>query len=149
MIFDELNKYKDNGHFFFNPAVDLMSVCNAPADKAGVYIIYALKSGKIELVYIGSSGEITSDGKLPISTSGIGRLKDELVNGKQFGEPRRSSWKTIMNYENIEALDIYWYATHGDKYVDSPRIIEEKLIQRHREIYGQFPKWNNESFTKS
>lgn len=142
-MFDELNKYKQNNHFFFKPTDNLNSVCNAPNDKSGVYIIYALKGGKIELIYIGRSGEVKQDGTLFIRKAGLGGLKDRLVNGKQFGEPRRNSWKTVMNYEKIEALDIYWYATHCEKYIDCPKTIENKLLQKHLAIYGRLPKWNN------
>jgi hypothetical protein len=143
-MFDELNKYKQNDHFFFKPTDNLNSVCNAPTDKSGVYIIYQLKNGRIELIYIGRSGEIKPDETLFIRKAGLGGLKDRLVNGKQFGEPRRNSWKTIMNYEKIEALDIYWYVTHNEKFIECPRKIENILLQKHLDIYGKLPKWNNE-----
>ncbi len=42
-MFDELNKYFQNDHFFFNPTDNLDKVCNVPAVKSRVYIIYALK----------------------------------------------------------------------------------------------------------
>lgn len=143
-MFDELEKFKNNDHFFFKPSDNLGQVCNAPTDKSGVYLIYALKGGRIELIYIGCSGEIKKDGTLFIRKAGLGGIKDRLVNGKQFGEARRNSWKTQMTIEKIEALDIYWYVTHNDKYVDCPRQIESKLLQLHIDIYGQFPRWNNE-----
>ncbi len=143
-MFDELNKYTQNGHFFFKPTDTLNQVCNAPTDKCGVYVIYALKKGRIELVYIGRSGEVKPDGTLFIRKSGMGGIKDRLVNGKQFGEPRRNSWKTVMNYEKIEALDIYWYVTHNDKFIDSPKIVENILLRKHIDIFSKKPKWNNE-----
>jgi hypothetical protein len=135
-MFDELSKYKQSDHFFFKHTDNLNQVCNAPTDKSGVYIIYALKGGRIELVYIGRSGEVKPDGTLFIRKAGIGGLKDRLVNGKQFGEPRRNSWKTIMKYENIEALDIYWYVTHNEKFIDCPKVIENNLLKAHLDIYG-------------
>ncbi|MBK6340659.1 MAG: hypothetical protein IPF63_14110 [Bacteroidetes bacterium] len=55
-MFDELNKYKQNDHFFFKPTDNLGKVCNAPTDKSGVYVIHALKGGRVELIYIGRSG---------------------------------------------------------------------------------------------
>ena len=143
-MFDELNKYKHNDHFFFKPTDNLGQVCNAPTDKSGVYIIYVLKGGRIELVYVGRSGEIKKNGTLFIRKAGLGGLKDRLVNGKQFGEPRRNSWKNKMQTEKIEALDIYWYVTHSDNYVDCPRILENKILQIHMNIYGNLPRWNNE-----
>ncbi len=143
-MFDELNKYDYNDHFFFSPSDNLGQVCNAPTDKSGLYIIYALKNGRVELIYIGRSGEVKSDGSLFIRKAGLGGLKDRLVNGKQFGSPRRNSWKGQMLTEKIEALDIYWYVTHNDKFIDCPRILENKQLQKHYNIYGRLPRWNNE-----
>lgn len=50
-MFDELTKYKHNDHFFFEAKQKLSEVCNAPTDKSGVYIIYKLARGKVEMVY--------------------------------------------------------------------------------------------------
>ena len=143
-MFDELSRYEHNDHFFFSPADNLGQICNAPTDKSGLYIIYALKNARIELIYIGRSGEVKSDGSLFIRKAGLGGLKDRLVNGKQFGSPRRNSWKAQMLAEKIEAIDVYWYVTHNDKFVDCPRVLENKLLKKHFNIYGQLPRWNNE-----
>lgn len=144
-MFDELNKYKQNDHFFFKSQDSLRTICNAPSDKSGVYLVFALKGGKIELTYIGRSGKSEKDGSIFIRKAGLGGIKDRIVNGHQFGKtPRRKSWPKQMERENIEALDIYWYVTHNDKYNDCPRILENKLLQKHLSIYGKLPKWNNE-----
>lgn len=142
-MFDELNKYEEKDHFFFEPPKNLKEVCNAPTDKSGVYIVYALKNGKIELVYIGRSGKITSDKSMFIRKTGLGGIKDRIVNGHQFGKiPRRISWITQMQKEGIEALDIYWYVTQNNTFSDCPRILENQLLQKHIEIYGSLPRWN-------
>ena len=52
-MLDELGKYKEKDHFFFQSNEALAMACNAPTDKSGVYVVYALKNGKIELIYIG------------------------------------------------------------------------------------------------
>jgi hypothetical protein len=143
-MFDELTRYKQTDHFLFKSTDSLGQVCNAPTDKSGVYIIYALNGRRVELIYIGRSGEIKQDGALFIRKAGLGGLKDRLVNGKQFGMPRRNSWKTQMMKEKIEALDIYWYVTHCDDFVDCPSIVENKLLQKFYNIYGRLPKWNHE-----
>lgn len=143
-MFDELEKYSEHGHFFFTATDNLRQACNAPTNKSGVYLIYALKGGHIELIYIGRSGEIRKDGTLFIRKAGLGGLKDRLVNGKQFGEPRRNSWKTQLEKENIEALDIYWYVTHDERHTDCPKMLESLLLQKHRTLYGRLPRWNNE-----
>ena len=143
-MFDELRKYDHKGHFFYSPTDNLKEVCNAPTDKSGVYVIYALKNGRIELIYIGCSGKVLNDGTLFIRNSGLGGIKDRLVNGKQFGTSRKHAWKTIMDFEQIEALDIYWYVTHNEHYVDCPGVLENTLLKRFQEVYGRLPAWNRE-----
>ena len=138
-MFDTLQKYKNTNHFFITEKSNFSTVCNAPIDKAGVYIIYALEKGKIELVYIGRSGQLKNDGSLFIRKGGI---KDRLVNGKRDGKLRRTFWREEMLRENIEALDIYWYVTHDDRYIDCPLKLEDDLLERFRDIYGHKPRWN-------
>ena len=144
-MFDELTKYEQHNHFFLKPKDSLKEVCNAPTNRSGIYIVYALKSGKIELIYIGRSGKHNSDGSMFIRKAGLGGIKDRIVNGHQFGKiPRRISWINQIVKEKIEALDIYWYATHNHNYSDCPRVLENKLLQKHLDIYGRLPRWNNE-----
>jgi hypothetical protein len=140
-MFDELEKYESNGHFFFSVGDELGQVCNAPKNGMGVYIVFALKDGKIELIYIGSSGKVQQNGSAKIRKGGI---YDRLVNGKQFDKPRKMSWKEKLLAEEIEALDIYWYNTFDENNSDIPATIEGLIIQRHFDIYGTLPKWNKE-----
>lgn len=142
-MFDEVRKYKQQDHFFFTVQNDLEKVCNAPTDKSGVYVVVALKNGRIELVYIGRSGKMNKDGTMFIRKAGLGGMKDRIVNGHQFGKvPRRISWKNQMVKEGIEALDVYWYATHNDKYRDCPEVLKNKLLEIHIGVYGRLPRWN-------
>jgi hypothetical protein len=138
-MFDILKKYKDTNHFFFTPTDSLAKVCNAPVDKAGVYLVYALKKGKIELVYIGRSGQINKDGSLFIRKGG---LKDRIVNGKRDGILRKNFWREEMLKQGIEALDIYWHVTCDQKIADCPRSIEGNMLDVYKSIYGQKPRWN-------
>lgn len=144
-MFEELEKYDQQGHFFLRPYDSLGNVCNAPTNKSGIYLVYALKGGKIELVYIGCSGKHLVDGSMFIRKAGLGGIKDRIVNGHQFGKiPRRISWITQIEKEGIEALDVYWYVTHSNNYSDCPRKVENKLLLKHLEIYYRLPKWNKE-----
>ncbi|MCG2462456.1 hypothetical protein K8352_16970 [Flavobacteriaceae bacterium F89] len=142
-MFKELKKYKHTNHFLFKPTDNLRMSCNAPTNKSGIYIFYAISNGQTELIYIGRSGEIKSDSSLFIRKAGLGGLKDRLVNGKQFGLPRRNSLRTQMLIEEIEKLDIYWYVTHNDKFTDCPRVLENKLLLKYYNIHSRLPKWNN------
>jgi len=144
-MFDELSKYSYNNHFFFKQRDNLKEVCNAPTDKSGIYVVYALKNGNVDLVYIGCSGKIEKDGSIFIRKAGLGGIKDRLVNGHQFGKtPRRISWSNQMKLENIEALDVYWYITHNESFMDCPRKVENSLLKKYLNLNGQLPKWNNE-----
>ena len=144
-MFDELTKYKHNDHFFFKSTDNLKEECNAPTDKSGVYVVYALKNGRIELIYIGRSGKIEADRTMFVRKAGLGGIKDRIVNGHQFGKtPRRHAWPNQMKFEKIEALDVYWYVTHNNQYQDCPRELEKRLLKKHLEIYGTLPRWNKE-----
>ncbi len=146
-MFDELTKYKKNGHFFLISGDSLEEVCNAPTDKSGIYVVYALKNGGIELVFIGRSGEIEKDGSMAIWKEGLGGLKDRIVNGHQFGNvPRSISWPRQIELQDIEALDVYWYVTHIDKFKDCPRVLENVLLNKHLQVYGRVPRWNSELY---
>lgn len=138
-MFDILENYQNNGHFFFSENQDLKEVCNAPKTASGVYVIYALKGGKIELVYIGSSGKIIQNGQLKAR---VGGLFDRIVNGKQFDDARKKSWAAQVKKERIEALDIYWYETINKDIGDIPTYVEAVCMQRYFEIYGELPRWN-------
>lgn len=99
----------------------------------------------MELIYIGCSGKHIADGSMFIRKAGLGGIKDRIVNGHQFGKTaRRISWIQQILKEEIEALDIYWYVTHNEQYSDCPRTLENKLLQKHLDIYGRLPKWNKE-----
>ena len=140
-MFDELKKYKNNNHFFFDGDEPLGKVCNAPKNASGVYVVYALRKGKVRIIYIGSSGKMQQNGKMKHRAGG---LYDRIVNGKQFDKPRRMSWLEKLTDEQIDALDIYWYETINGKTNDIPAYTEAILIQKHYEIYGCLPDWNLE-----
>ncbi|MEQ8522650.1 MAG: hypothetical protein RIB86_18530 [Imperialibacter sp.] len=140
-MFDELRKYKINDHFFLSKDDHLEHVCNAPKNGAGVYTVFALAGGRIELIYIGSSGKLKNDGSIKIRNGG---LYDRIVNGKQFDERRKNSWPSRMQTEQIEALDIYWYETFNKQTKDIPAFVESLLIQIHFEQFGRLPRWNVE-----
>jgi hypothetical protein len=144
-MFDALLKYKIAGHFIFKAADSLIQVCNAPSDKSGIYLAYSLAKGNIELIYIGRSGKLENDGTMFIRKAGLGGIKDRIVNGHQFGKiPRKISWPNQMRLEKIEALDIYWYATHDLQCNDCPRVLENSLLKKHFDLFGRLPRWNKE-----
>ena len=141
-MFDELKKFKTNDHFFVMKNSALEKVCNAPKTTSGIYLVFALKKGRIELVYIGSSGKIQNDGSIKHREGG---LYDRIVNGHQFGNiPRKISWLNKINEEGMDGLDVYWYDTFNNKTKDIPAFVEAVIIQRHFDIYNKLPDWNIE-----
>jgi hypothetical protein len=123
-MFDVLKKYKENDHFFLRPNDDLDVVCNSPS-KNGVFLIYSLNRGRIELVYIGCT-DMTSE------TPG---LRGQICSRNKF-------LKSIIKEEGSDALDIYWYVTSNSKTIDNPKEVEFKILQKHIEIYATVPRWN-------
>ena len=136
-MFDELKKYKTNGHFFFERGQTLSQVCNAP-EQPGVYYTLMLRKGKIQLVYIGASGTINQKGKF--ST----QLLRGRLNNKQDGKKRQHFFEEIMLENEIDALDIYWFVTFDEKHQHIPAYVEALLLQKHFDIYGCLPLWNKD-----
>jgi hypothetical protein len=123
-MFDELEKYKEKDHFFLRANDDINIVCNAPS-KNGVFLIYSLNRGHIELVYIGCTD-------LTIDPPG---LKNQIISRGKF-------LKSKIMEEGSDALDIYWYVTSSIKKIDNPKEIELKIIQRHKTVFRTIPRWN-------
>lgn len=53
---------------------------------SGVYLVYALSKGGIDLLYIGTSGEKGDDGNIKNRKTGCGGLRDGIINGKDSME---------------------------------------------------------------
>lgn len=140
-MFEELEAYTSNDHFFFDGRKPLSEVCNAPIDGVGVYLVYRLSNGRIDLVYIGSSGKVLQNGTMKVRNGG---LYDRIVHGKQFGAARNRSWKNKLDLEKIDALDVYWYHTFVDDLFDIPSFVEGVIIQRYFDLHGLLPEWNKE-----
>jgi hypothetical protein len=135
-MFDEVKKYKKTDHFFLRTDGDLETSCNAPKTSNGVFVVFQLKHGKIDLVFIGSSAKIQKNGSFKKTDS----LYNSIVKDPQFG----LSWINKINKEDIDGLDIYWYETFDLKTQDTPSFVQSLLLQKYFEIYGRLPDWNNE-----
>ncbi|MGZ3871819.1 MAG: hypothetical protein ACXVJD_02810 [Mucilaginibacter sp.] len=138
-MFDELLKYKSNDHFFYQSTDSLEEVCNAPADKDGVYIVYELKGGRINMVYIGSS----ESGSQAIFKERLAGLSKSIINGPEPEKaPRTQTWPIKMMVENIDALDIYWWVTYKGNLKDSPAKLQRQLLSIYKSVNGGLPTWN-------
>lgn len=137
-MFDEVRKYKNNGHFFFKKGDRLAEVSEDVPDLPGVYFIIRLARGHVELVYIGKSGTLKQDGK----------SKDLLLKGTINNKPDGIQWQDFidkkMTREKIDGLDIYWFVTIDKSHNDLPEYVEALLIQQHKKVFGRLPEWNRE-----
>lgn len=135
-MFDELKKYKNKGHFFFNPGYKLIDASKGVPELPGVYYIIRLANNKVDLVYIGKSGTINQSGEFK------DQLLNRRINNKQDGMKRQKHFEQKMSEENIEGLDIYWFVTMDKNNNDLPGYIEGLLLQRYFEMHGKLPPWN-------
>ncbi len=135
-MFDELNKYQNNGHFFFKQGDNLREKSKDVPNLPGVYYIIRLAKGKPELVYIGRAGSIEQDGKF--KNQGL----HNRLNNKQEGLKRQDFFTKKCIAENIDALDIYWFVTFDHVNKDLPGYIEGLLLQIYFEQFGSLPEWN-------
>jgi len=136
-MFDELNIYKQSGHFIFRSGQSLSNVSKDVPESAGVYLIYLLRRGKVELAYIGASGTINQKGEFS------NQLLKGRINNKQDGFKRQAFFEEKMDNDNsMEALDIYWYVTFEKDMQHLPGYVEAILLQRYFDIHGCLPEWN-------
>ena len=143
-MFDDLEKYSLNGSFFFQATDRLEEVCNAPCDQFGVFLVYALRKGRVELIYIGKSGYHITGTKGTLDTSLHDGLRENLIDGLHFDETKRkNSWPVQMLIEDIEALHIQWYVTCDSQYKDRPKTVKMKILKIYKNIYSSFPRWNS------
>lgn len=138
-MFDVLSGYKSD-HFFFTGDKELEEVSNAPREGMGIYLVYELKNGHINLVYVGAVGKLKHTGR-KIAKKGF---FEEMVNGKHFGGKRSETWKQKLKKEKIDALDIYWYETYNQNIKDIPAFVQGQVIQTHFDMQGRLPAWNEE-----
>ena len=137
-----LNDYTIAGSFYYKPEHNLKETCNAPKDASGVYIVFSVKNGTEEIIYIGSSGKMKQNGNLSTRKGGI---KQRIVYGHQFGEKRIISWKKQMTKNDIPELKVSWWITHNDQSMKHiPKYTEALLLQKYYEDYGKLPLWHKE-----
>ena len=140
-MFEILQKYQHRGSFKFRRSDDLKEVCNAPTNKSGVYLVWTEISGKRFLLYIGRSGKM-KNGVIEHRKTGLGGIKDRLVNGHQFGKiARRRSWPLVMDKLCLPELEVNWYDTG----TDDPDDIEGKLLKEVQDTFGNLPPWNSKA----
>lgn len=130
-MFSETKKYKKQGHFFYKKGDALKDVSKNVPQKPGVYYIFRLAEGHVDLVYIGV---------LP-----VGAIQVDAIHVMAIEElSLQPNWDKKMKDEHIDALDIYWFVTQDEKHQDLPIYVEGLLMQRYFEVHGDVPPWNED-----
>ncbi|MCB9251300.1 MAG: hypothetical protein H6605_02440 [Flavobacteriales bacterium] len=125
-MFQEPPKYTSSDHFFFQEGQELEIVCNAPTGRDGVFKIIELCNGKVTLVFIGYSNS--------------GGLFNEIVNGLHYDRsPRKLGLPYQLLKDNIDAIDVYWYAIPPEI---NPKKVQSEMLKNYIDQTGRFPKWN-------
>ena len=137
-MFDELDKYKNKGHFFFKKGDDLKATSKDVPNIPGVYYVLKLARGKVDLIYIGKSDIIQQNSKF--KEHGL----QDRINTRQEGKKYQEFFDLKCSEENIDALDIYWFVTFDRQNQDLPGFVEGLIMQRYFEIYEKLPLWNKE-----
>ena len=127
-MFDEIKRYKNNGHFFFKKGDKLKEVCKDVPNLPGVYYFLLLSKGNVELVYIGKSGAICQSGDLKKQS-----IRGRIKNTRGVMNPQKYFDSKIKD-KNIDGLD--------ESNNDLPGYVEGLLMQRYFEIHGSLPLWN-------
>jgi hypothetical protein len=145
-MFDSiLDEYDMRGRFTFRPDESLKEKCDAPCDQAGVYLIYKTPESPDNLLYIGLSGQMR-DGKVKVRQSGLGGMRDRIVNGyhPRFGRTsRRITFPVEMEKAGIQEIAICWWVTWSPDGGDPPTEVELRLTEVYRATYGRLPLWHS------
>lgn len=145
-MFAFLDQYTSKGQFTLRKDEDLKTVCNAPKDCPGIYMVYVVKRGNPKLIYIGCSG-MEENGMIKIRQDG---LWGRLVNGYQFKkdekrQKRFQSWSSKIVELGIDCLLIKWWNTQKD----FPEIVEFCALVEYVHEYKCLPDWNHKLHLKN
>lgn len=137
-MFDELNKYSNNGHFNFKLGDSLQIVSNKVPNLPGVYYIIGTVKDIFELVYIGKSGTMQQNGKFKK------QLLRTRINNNHGKISRENYFLEKMESEKIVQLRIYWFVTYDENHKDLPASVEAELLQKYFNQHQVLPLWNKE-----
>lgn len=109
---------------------------NVP-NQYGVYVIYSVKDGQEELIYIGKSGTMISDGTF--KNQGI-RNRLKAVGEKNI--PRSIYFQNVIQKYELDKLKFVWIVTFDDTNEEIPAYIEAKLLQTYYDNNKKLPILN-------
>lgn len=137
-----LDSYKrqfgNHGRFRLSRGQDLRSciVENSIPNLPAAYLIYGIKKGARELLEIGKSGTVRTDGSFKSQGLAV-RLR--MKQGKTW---RAEYYAAQMTQRKLDALEFEWYVTFDDSAKVLPLKAEADLLQAYFDEEGRLPLWN-------
>lgn len=143
MKFDQLiERYKrrfKRHESFCVGSIDDLRTCIAQAgvpNLPGAYLIYGLQGRKRELLYVGKSGTVRTNGTF--KTQGLARR----LNMKQGRLMRAVYWAKQIEERRLDGLEFEWYVTFDGPAKVLPSKAESDLLQAYFDDYRQLPPCN-------
>jgi hypothetical protein len=103
---------------------------------AGVYVISTGHGSRHEILYVGKSGTVHSDGTL--GKQGI----SQRLRKKQKGLPRQTYFEAVMDERGIDQLLFEWFETYCGHEGAPPFLAEAELLAAHLADHGHLPPLN-------
>ncbi len=131
-------RFPNNGSFRLRRGEDLRTTIatNDVPRLPAVYLIYSVRSKRTELMYIGKSGTLQTDGSFKEHMLAQ-RLR--MKQGKQW---RAEFYREQMELLKLAALEFKWWVTFDNKVRVIPLKAEADLIQAYFDDHGRLPPWN-------
>lgn len=136
MLDDYADRFPSQGSFELRKGERVVSRAGGVPEEPGVYLIYGLRKGAKELLYVGKAGTLQNNGT----------FKDQKLRGrlsaKQRGVLRQRFFQEQIEVLNLDALEFRWFVTfHGSARV-IPAKAEADLLQAYFDEKSVLPRWN-------
>jgi hypothetical protein len=135
-----LEKYKNKGFFTFKHGEKLSLKCKEIPNDTGVYLVYAVRANKKELVYIGASGKMNQNGTFKIQ-----KLKKRIQNMQNSKTRRETHFNNEISNLKLISIEVRWYVTFDSEFNDLPLNVEGTILQEFYSKNGVLPLWNNQA----
>jgi hypothetical protein len=135
-----LEKYTNKGSFIFKQGERLSLKCKDIPNAPGVYMIYAVRNGNKELLYIGASGKMNQNGTFKTQ-----KLKKRIQNMQNSKTRRETHFNNEINKLKLLSIEVHWYVTFDSEFNELPLNIEGTLLQEFYNHKGVLPLWNNQA----
>ncbi|MDD2965323.1 MAG: hypothetical protein PHQ65_12685 [Bacteroidales bacterium] len=139
-MFSAIHPYSHTDHFFYRLGDSLETHVEKLPDLPGVFIIFTLAHGRINMVYVGATH--VENRKKGIKAIG---LKSHL-NTIGIRRSYEDEWNARIATYDMDALDVYWYVTMDNKGKnDLPGFVKANVLHEFFDVHGCLPAWQ-ESF---